>query len=270
MATHTLTDAKYQRLVSDVQKMLTEGRAEAERLVKEQALVTYWCIGKRLVDDGLTGSENYGQAILEDLADEVDIDLRTIQRCIAFFKEYKAVPKNRNLTWTHVKFLLSINDPDKRSFYENKVSANEWTVRDLKKAIKAGGYSGKKAKKPRLKRPSGSTYIYPARIERVLDADTAIFLLDVGFEVWKEQRIRFAGLDAAPISESEGKQAYRFVRDRLNRAKTIIVKTNRTDIYGRYIGHVFYSYDNMDKDDVFRKGRYLNDELVRKDLARKD
>ncbi len=266
----TLTDTKYQRLVRDIQNLLTEGRAEAERLVKEQALKTYHEIGRHLVEAGLTGSENYGQAILEDIADEVDIDLRTIQRCIAFFKEYNTVPKNRNLTWTHFKFLLSVNDPEKRQYYEDKASKGEWTVRELKKAIKAGGYKGKKPKQFKLKRPSGNTYIYPARVERILDADTAIFLLDVGFEVWKEQRIRFACLDAAPANEAEGKQATRFVRDRLNRAKTIIVKTNRTDIYGRYIGHIFYSYDNMEKDDVFKKGRYLNDELVRKGLARKD
>ena len=47
-----------------------------------------------------------------------------------------------------------------------------------------------------------------------------------------------------------------------------MVKTNKIDIYGRYVGHVFYSLaDDPDKAEVFRSGRYLNQELVEKGLA---
>ncbi len=42
---------------------------------------------------------------------------------------------------------------------------------------------------------------------------------------------------------------------------------NKIDIYGRYIGHVFYSITERDKSKIFTKGRYLNQELLDKGLA---
>ncbi len=47
-----------------------------------------------------------------------------------------------------------------------------------------------------------------------------------------------------------------------------MVKTNRVDVYGRYVGHVFYALKPMKPEQVFKDGRYLNQELVDRGLAR--
>ena len=46
-----------------------------------------------------------------------------------------------------------------------------------------------------------------------------------------------------------------------------MVKTHKIDIYGRYVGHVFYALKDAKLADVFATGRYLNQELVAKGLA---
>ena len=89
----------------------------------------------------------------------------------------------------------------------------------------------------------------------------------MGFDVWRHERIRLAAIDAPPINTKDGQEAKRFIEKRLLRAKTIVVQTRTFDIYRRYIGHVLYSYRKEDKDDVFRRGIYLNDELLRSGLA---
>ena len=77
-----------------------------------------------------------------------------------------------------------------------------------------------------------------------------------------------ADIDCPAMDESKGRKAFEFVRDQLAKAPFVMVKTNKIDIYGRYVGHVFYSLaDDPDKAEVFRSGRYLNQELVEKGLA---
>ena len=140
-------------------------------------------------------------------------------------------------------------------------------------AIKQGrfketqGPKGKEAKSKKLIRPTEATYVYKAFVKRVIDADTLILRIDLGFQVLKEQRIRLAGIDAPPIDTPKGRQAYEYVRDQMARTPFVMVKTNKIDIYGRYVGHVFYSFTDRDKDKIFREGRYLNQELLDKGLA---
>lgn len=125
----------------------------------------------------------------------------------------------------------------------------------------------KKIRTKPLTRPTAATYVYQAQVERVIDGDTLLLRVDLGFAVWKEQRIRLAEVDTPPIDEPGGQEAYRFVRDQLAQAQTVVVKTHKMDIYGRYVGHVFYALKETDLADVFASGRYLNAELVAKGLA---
>jgi len=77
-------------------------------------------VGKRISREGLTERAGYGDAVMEDLAEELNIDRSTLVRAVAFFKMYKSAPGGTNLTWSHYKELLSIRDDRKRRFYENE------------------------------------------------------------------------------------------------------------------------------------------------------
>ena len=49
----------------------------------------------------------------------------------------------------------------------------------------------------------------------------------------------------------------------------VVIYTNKEEVHGRYVGHVFYSTEERDTwEKVFRQGRYLNQELLDKGLAR--
>ena len=39
-------------------------------------------------------------------------------------------------------------------------------------------------------------YTYNAKVDRVIDGDTVDALVDLGFDTWKNVRIRFQGIDA--------------------------------------------------------------------------
>jgi len=59
-----------------------------------------------------------------------------------------------------------------------------------------------------------------------------------------------------------------FVFSRLMSARTIAIKTQRTDLHGRYVTHLFYSDTEISIDVRFRDGTYLNAELVNEGHAK--
>jgi len=153
----------------------------------------------------------------------------------------------------------------------------EGLTRDqLVAAIRNGRYEAhviksKKSKEvpiSKLKRPKKATHLYKASVLRVIDGDTLYLRIDLGFAVFKEQRIRLAGIDSPALDQPNGVKAKNYVLKELASAPFIMVRTNKIDIYGRYVGDVFYSLKGESKDKIFHSGRYLNQEIVDRGLAR--
>jgi len=270
--TTVLTEAGYVRLVRDIRKLIEEGKRRAESAARQELVATYWNMGKRIAEEKLIERGGYGDSIVEDLSRDLDIPVTTLRSSVLFFEQRKIhPPRGMNLTWSHYRALLGVHDGEERRFYERHVLEEGWTRDELVSAIRRGEYEdGEQVRKTKktLKRPTEATYVYSAMVERAVDGDTVILRIDLGFQVWKEQRIRLAGIDCPEKDTPLGRKAYEYVRDRMARAEVIMVKTNKIDIYGRYVGHVFYSFEKDSKEKVFAEGRYLNQELVSKGLAK--
>ena len=270
-----LSETQYAKLVREIRVLIEEGRENAERTVRQELVQTYWKIGKRISEAGLSQNAGYNQAILADLAEELDIDYTTLNRCIHFFQTYYLATSSKNLTWSHYKHLIPLDDDNERRWYEDLATDDGFNVSQLAKAIKEDRYGqarknkvGATGRSLLLNRPTEATYVHKAIVDRVIDGDTLLLRIDLGFQVWKEQRVRLAEIDAPAMDEPMGKDAYRFVRDQLAKADFVMVKTNKIDIYGRYVGHIFYSFKNLSKEDIFSSGHYLNQELINRGLAK--
>ena len=100
---------------------------------------------------------------------------------------------------------------------------------------------------------------YKAVVERVVDGDTIIAILDLGFKTYRRERIRFEGIDAPPINTQGGKIAKEVLEKIFRDSKyEIIIKTkkDKQGKYGRYLGRVFVN------------GIDLNQLLISKGLAK--
>jgi endonuclease YncB( thermonuclease family) len=76
-------------------------------------------------------------------------------------------------------------------------------------------------------------------------------------------------VDTPPLKEDGGEEALAYVRDQLAKAQKIVIRTSKEDLHGRFVGHVFYSLDErMEWGRVYRDGRWLNQELLDRGLAR--
>ncbi len=271
--TPILTQSRYSKLLKDVRALIEEGKQQATEASRAILVRTYWEIGKRISAERLRENAGYGRSILQDLSGELDIDVRTLQRSVHFFHTYNTATGSRNLTWSHYKYLLTINNDKERKWYEKSSQRKEWNVSQLSTAIKEQRYQkfqksrGENITAAKLTRPTTPTYIYKAFVDRVIDGDTLLLRIDLGFQVFKEQRLRLAGIDAPPIDQPKGREASRYIVDRLAQVDFVMVKTNKIDIYGRYVGHVFYSLTHLSKEEIFAKGKYLNQELISHNLA---
>lgn len=110
-------------------------------------------------------------------------------------------------------------------------------------------------------------YKYKAKIERIVDGDTVDIVIDLGFKITTNQRIRLKGINTPETynvkRDSEeykkGLAAKEFVIQRIaaNNNEAVIDTDKDTGKYGRYIATIWLA-DNTTS---------LNDELVEKGFA---
>ncbi len=233
---------------------------------------SYWAIGKRIAKQKLNTRADYHSAILADLSADLAIGARTLQRTVTFYETYRRPPSIDGLSWAHYRILMQLRDPAERAFYEQLAASDTLSVKRLNVAIQSDHYqsaqSAPEGKPVIIPRPSDPSYLYKAEVRDVIDADTVLLDIDLGFEVIRRQSIRLARIDAPPRDTPQGAKGRRFVREQLATARTVVVNTRKYDIHRRYVAHLFYAFNKQGIEQTFLKGRYLNQELVSKGFAK--
>ena len=258
----------YRLLLSDLADILETGRHQAKQAVNRELLHTYWKLGARLSDS------DRSQQTMSQLARDLSLPRILLYNTQKLYSRYPDGPPTQELSWSHHRRLLWVNDSVERAKYEKAAVKEAWTVRKLDTEIKRGRFQSKAAKQKRSAdlpaRPTASTYLYNATFVRAVDGDTVILSVDLGFYVRLEQRMRLAKIDAPELGTSAGDKAHQFVVDALSASQSIAVQTHRVDRYGRYIAHIFYSdQPDMLATDLVTNGTYLNQTLVSHGHARR-
>jgi hypothetical protein len=85
------------------------------------------------------------------------------------------------------------------------------------------------------------TNTYKAFVERVVDGDTLVVLLNLGFGLFHKEILRLKGINAPSIDTPEGQASAKALTEILKDIDVVVVKTIKTDIFGRYVADVFFS-----------------------------
>lgn len=214
------------------------------------------------------------------------MDLPLLYRIKQFFQlwpdEVPALEGHPTLSWSHFVEILSIKDPKERDYYFKEASTESWSRDTLRKAIEKDLFKVSQEKKqlppgtPTLERPINPLNVYKAIVEKVVDGDTILVHIDLGFDVWVNERTRFRGINTAEIirngvpageTPDRAEQAKQFVAEKLKDIKFVVIKTYKTDMYGRYVSDIFYQPTIKKKEEVYEKGFFLNAELLNAGLA---
>lgn len=108
-------------------------------------------------------------------------------------------------------------------------------------------------------------YTYKAKCISVIDGDTILADISLGFDVWVKQRIRLLGIDTPETygvkKDSEEYAAGMLAKNRvidllLNKEMLIVTEKDKTEKYGRYLATVYV--DNLN----------VNETLIKEGLAK--
>jgi len=108
------------------------------------------------------------------------------------------------------------------------------------------------------------SYTYEATIDRVIDGDTLLVVIEVGFRIKVHDKLRLRGLDTPEVGTPEGDRAKKFVQRLLPVGATIIIKSHKSqvDIYGRFVVDVLYRKGVSDPQEILKDAVYLNQQLL--------
>jgi endonuclease YncB( thermonuclease family) len=109
-------------------------------------------------------------------------------------------------------------------------------------------------------------YTYFAKLDKVIDGDTLLLDIDVGFFMSYKTKVRLAGIDCPAIDTDKGKLASEFITIALKDCK-LLIETRKKEKYGRYLAYIYYHPQYTEYEDIMRFGKLLNDELVKEGLA---
>lgn len=95
-------------------------------------------------------------------------------------------------------------------------------------------------------------YEYKAKVVRVLDADTIDVSIDLGFDVWINQRVRLIGINTPEKNTEFGKQASDYVKELLPVGHMILLKSeqDKREKFGRYLAKVYFLTSQESVNDI--------------------
>jgi micrococcal nuclease len=99
---------------------------------------------------------------------------------------------------------------------------------------------------------------YVRKVENVVDGDTIDVLIDLGFDILFQSRVRLAGIDT-PESRTKdlkekalGLESKEYLKKHIKDAKSVVIKTEKMDSsekYGRILGWVYVNGDTESLND---------------------
>lgn len=103
-------------------------------------------------------------------------------------------------------------------------------------------------------------------VKKVVDGDTIDVVIDLGFSILFESRVRLAGIDTPESRTTDkaekvlGLESKKFLESKIKAAKNVVIKTEKLDSsekYGRILGWLYLDGD----------GNSVNTEMIEKGYA---
>jgi predicted nuclease of restriction endonuclease-like (RecB) superfamily len=134
------------QLAGDIRTLIEQSRQQLVSTVNSALTSLYWHIGQRIRREVLQGERAvYGEQIISALAKQLESDygrgfssknLRHMLRFAEVFPEFEIVSAvQRQLSWTHFKTIIYLDDPLKRDFYLQICQQEGWSTRTLQERL---------------------------------------------------------------------------------------------------------------------------------------
>lgn len=142
----TKPEIKNPSLFSEVKELILSAKNRAVVAVNAELTLLYWQVGKRIATEILAGERaEYGRQIIDSLAEKLTNDFgkgwgaKQLRHCVRFaevFPEESIVyALRRQLSWTHLRMIIYVDNQLKRDFYLQMATQECWSTRVLAERI---------------------------------------------------------------------------------------------------------------------------------------
>ena len=135
-------------LLADIRALIDSARRRAASAVNAEATMLYWHVGRRIHAEILRGQRaEYGKQVIATLSAQLTREYgkgwgeQQIWRCLriaeSFPEEGILSTLCKELSWSHLRLLMFVDDPLKRDFYIEIARLERWSVRQLQERMKS-------------------------------------------------------------------------------------------------------------------------------------
>ncbi len=197
-----------QQLVDTIRDEIEAGKERAYLAMEQEKRTTYWNVGRHIKQHLLQNADraDYGDNLISQLADEVNLSQAILYDTVLFFEQYPEILyARRELTWTHIRTLVRIQEPEERQELEQKIADENLSSRELKKLVKSGKTESETKVKP-LPINRGEPYLY--RLKKVQNKT----VVDLGFRFFIQSPVANDELTRMGeiVRSDKGENGYRF------------------------------------------------------------
>lgn len=131
-------------LLTEIKSIISTSRDKAIRAVDNERTMMYWTIGKRIFEEEQQEKDRaeYGTYLIKLLAEQLEpeygsgFSIRQLELIRQFYRIFPIANALRSqLSWTHYRTLIRIDNQDKREFYIAETVKNNWSVRQMERQV---------------------------------------------------------------------------------------------------------------------------------------
>ncbi len=134
-------------LYHGIRDVLLTARKQARQVVNDTMVQAYWQVGRLIVEDEQGGEKRagYGKRVLDDLSRRLtsefgkgftSANLRNFRQFyLSFTRDEICDTACSNLTWSHFRLLMRVEQTEARTWYANEAANQGWSVRALDRQI---------------------------------------------------------------------------------------------------------------------------------------
>lgn len=141
-------DSNFEKVYKDVKNTLEEARSKAYSAINFYMVKAYWQIGK-IINESQDGNKRaeYGKELINELSKKLTNDygkgfdksnLSRMRKFNFLFNNVDAL--RQELSWTHYRLIIKLDDEKKRNFYIDECIKSNWSTRQLERQINSFYY----------------------------------------------------------------------------------------------------------------------------------
>lgn len=133
-----------ERLYDEIRQIIEEARSRVYRTANFAMVQAYWNVGRLIVEQEQKGKERakYGEELIRQLSEQLTSEygrgftatnLKYMRQFYSTFEKSHAL--RDELTWTHYRLLLKVEEVEARKFYLQEAIECNWSTRTLERQI---------------------------------------------------------------------------------------------------------------------------------------